>query len=245
MTHICVSRLTIIGLGYGLSPERHRAIIWTNVGILLMGPSLTNRRDTLIEILIFPFTTMRLKVSPAKWRPFRLGLNVLMITVPYRWLIICYRFIKPYFQIPNGALFLPETHILTYFIEVIHTSIVFPTYVMNNLHSWCSEFFSIIKTFIPQSFSLVRSYPRYTKPVYKQVWLPINRMVNIILINDQITKIFKCVFENVQHGSHTLILRKLRVAWYGVLCELVWKHCRQKLWCHKHNQACKAMLVWC
>ena len=35
--HICVSKLTIIGSGNGLLPERHQAIIQTNAGILLIG----------------------------------------------------------------------------------------------------------------------------------------------------------------------------------------------------------------
>ena len=38
MTHICVSKLTIIGSDNGLSPGRRQAIIWTNTGILLIGP---------------------------------------------------------------------------------------------------------------------------------------------------------------------------------------------------------------
>ena len=37
-THICISKLTIIGSDNGLSPGRCQAIIWTNAGILLMGP---------------------------------------------------------------------------------------------------------------------------------------------------------------------------------------------------------------
>ena len=38
MTHICVSKLTIIGSNNGLSPDRRLAIIWTNDGMLLIGP---------------------------------------------------------------------------------------------------------------------------------------------------------------------------------------------------------------
>ena len=38
MTHICVGNLTIIGSDNGLSPGRRQAIIWTNAGILLIGP---------------------------------------------------------------------------------------------------------------------------------------------------------------------------------------------------------------
>ena len=42
VTHICVSNLTIIGSVNGLSPWRYQAIIWTNPGILLIGPLGTN-----------------------------------------------------------------------------------------------------------------------------------------------------------------------------------------------------------
>ena len=52
MTHICVGKLTIIGSDNGLSPERRQAIIWTNAGILLIGPLGTNFSEILIEILI-------------------------------------------------------------------------------------------------------------------------------------------------------------------------------------------------
>ena len=40
--HICVGNLTIIGSDNGLSPGRRQAIIWTNAGILLIGPLGTN-----------------------------------------------------------------------------------------------------------------------------------------------------------------------------------------------------------
>ena len=77
MTHICVSKLTIIGSDNGLSPDRRQAIIWTNAGLLLIGPLGTNFSEILIEILTFSFKKMRLKVSSAKRRPFCLRLNVL------------------------------------------------------------------------------------------------------------------------------------------------------------------------
>ena len=77
VTHICVSKLTITGSNNGLSPDRHQAIIWTNAGLLLIGPLGTNFSEILIEILTFSFKKMRLKVSSAKQRPFCLGLNVL------------------------------------------------------------------------------------------------------------------------------------------------------------------------
>ena len=77
VTHICVSKLTIIGSDNGLLPDRRQAIIWTNAGLLLIGPLWTNFSEILIEILTFSFKKMRLKVSSAKRRPFCLGLNVL------------------------------------------------------------------------------------------------------------------------------------------------------------------------
>ena len=78
VTHICVSKLTIIGSDNGLSPDRCQAIIWTNDGILLIGPLETN----FCEIL-FSFKKMRLKVSSAKRRPSCLGLNVLKCLLLY------------------------------------------------------------------------------------------------------------------------------------------------------------------
>ena len=77
VTHICVGKLSIIDSDNGLSPVRRQAIIWTNAGMLLIGPLGTNFSEILIEILTFSFKKMRLKVSSAKWRPFCLGLNVL------------------------------------------------------------------------------------------------------------------------------------------------------------------------
>ena len=77
MTNICVSKLTIIGSDNGLSPGRRQAIIWTNVGILLIRPLGTNFSEMLIEIHTFSFKKIHLKMSSRKWRPFCPGLNVL------------------------------------------------------------------------------------------------------------------------------------------------------------------------
>ena len=77
VTHICVGKLTNIGSDNGLLPGRRQAIIWTNAGILLIGPLGTNFSEFLIVIHRFSFNKMHLKMSSAKWRPFCLGLNVL------------------------------------------------------------------------------------------------------------------------------------------------------------------------
>ena len=77
VTHKCVGNLTIIGSDNGLSPGRRQAIIWTNDGILLIGPLGTNFIEILVEIHIFSFKKVHLKLSSGNWRPFCLGLNVL------------------------------------------------------------------------------------------------------------------------------------------------------------------------
>ena len=70
VTHICVSRLTIISSDNCLSPVRRQAIIWTNADILVIGPLEINFSEILIEIYTFPFRKMHLKTSSGKWRPF-------------------------------------------------------------------------------------------------------------------------------------------------------------------------------
>ena len=80
MTHICVGNLTIIGSDNGLSPGRRQAITWINVGTLLIGPLGTNFSEMLIGIHTFSFKKIHLKMSSGKWRPIRLGLNML---IPY------------------------------------------------------------------------------------------------------------------------------------------------------------------
>ena len=78
LTHICVSKLTIIGSDNGFSPGRRQAIIWTNAEILLIRPLGANFSEILIEIYTILFKKIHLKVSSAKWRPFCLGLNELI-----------------------------------------------------------------------------------------------------------------------------------------------------------------------
>ena len=78
VTHICVSKLTIIGSDNDLSPGRRQAIIWANARILLIGPLGTNFSELIIEIYIFSLRKMHLKMSSGKRRPSCLGLNVLI-----------------------------------------------------------------------------------------------------------------------------------------------------------------------
>ena len=77
VTHICVSKLTIIVSDNGLLLVQPQAIIWINAGILLIRTLGTNLCEILSEIHAFSFKKMHFKMSSAKWRPFCLGLNVL------------------------------------------------------------------------------------------------------------------------------------------------------------------------
>ena len=81
VTHICVCNLTIISSDNGLSPGRRQAITWTNVGILWIVPLGTNFSEMSIEIHTFSFNKIQLKMLSGKWRPFCLGLNVLMASL--------------------------------------------------------------------------------------------------------------------------------------------------------------------
>ena len=64
VTHICVSKLTIIGSDNGLSPGRRQAIIWTNAGILLIGALGTNVSE--IRIKIHTFYLKKMQMSSEK-----------------------------------------------------------------------------------------------------------------------------------------------------------------------------------
>ena len=72
---------TIICSDNGLSSDRRQTIIWTNAGILLIGPLGTHCNEILIEIHIFSIKKMHLKMSSGKCRLLCLGLN--MLTDPF------------------------------------------------------------------------------------------------------------------------------------------------------------------
>ena len=89
VTHICSGKLTSIGSDNCLSPGRHKAIIWINAGLLLIGPLGTNFSEILIEINTFSFKKIHLKMLSGKWQPFCFGLNVLT-----HWCVIIHKFIS-------------------------------------------------------------------------------------------------------------------------------------------------------
>ena len=82
--HICVSKLTNIGSDNGLSFGRCQVTVWTNAGILSIGPLGTNFSEKLIEIYIFSFKKMHLLMSSGNCPPFCVCLNVLTIDISYK-----------------------------------------------------------------------------------------------------------------------------------------------------------------
>ena len=81
VTHICIRKQTTTASDKGLFPGRCQAIIWTNAGILLIGPLGTNFSETLVQIHICSFKKMHLKMLSGQWPPFCLGLNVLIFSI--------------------------------------------------------------------------------------------------------------------------------------------------------------------
>ena len=80
VTHICVCYLTIIGSDNGLSPDWRQAIIWTNAGILLIGPLGASFSEIVIEIHTFSlknvFENIVWKMAAFLSRPQCVALNV-------------------------------------------------------------------------------------------------------------------------------------------------------------------------
>ena len=77
--HIGVSKLIIVGSDNGLSSGQRQATIWTNDGILLIGPLGTNFIEIRCDIHTFSFKKMHLKMSSVKWCQFCPTLNVLTL----------------------------------------------------------------------------------------------------------------------------------------------------------------------
>ena len=102
VTHIWVSKLTNVDSDNGLSPGRQQAIIWTNAGILLIGPLGTNFSE--IVIGKSSFKKMHFKVSSERCRPFCLGLNVSIKEAPstcFVSLYVIHRWGDPYLDCAN------------------------------------------------------------------------------------------------------------------------------------------------
>ena len=70
-----------MGSDNGLAPGRRQAIIRINAGILLIEHIRTIFNETLIETQTFSFKKMHFKMSSGEYRPFCLGLNVLIVPI--------------------------------------------------------------------------------------------------------------------------------------------------------------------
>ena len=69
VTHICVSKLTIIGSDKGLLSGQCQTIIWMNAGILLIRPLAKNLNEILIEIHTFSFKKILWKMAAILSQP--------------------------------------------------------------------------------------------------------------------------------------------------------------------------------
>ena len=67
VTHICFSRLTIIGSHNGLSPGRRQTTIWSNAGIVLIRPLRTRFSKTSIETHTFSFMLLCSTICARVW----------------------------------------------------------------------------------------------------------------------------------------------------------------------------------
>ena len=140
MMHICVGNLTIIGSDNGLSPGRRQAIIWTNAGILLIGPLGTNFSEILIEIHTFSFNKMHLKMSSTKWRPFCPGLNVLILWSLVAWWQQGPRHQQPRHQQPRywhiGPGMLQSPHQKSYIVWVRLSGVLLSIHWKLHIYVW-------------------------------------------------------------------------------------------------------------
>ena len=66
MTHIYISKLTIIGSDKGLAPEWRQAITWTSIGVLLIWALGANFKEIWIKIHAFSFKKIHFKMLSGK-----------------------------------------------------------------------------------------------------------------------------------------------------------------------------------
>ena len=78
-TYICVNKRGHHWFRYWLVAFRRQAIIWTNAGLLSIGPLRTYFTEILIKIQQISLKKVHLKISYAKWRPSCLGLSLLKV----------------------------------------------------------------------------------------------------------------------------------------------------------------------
>ena len=92
--------LATIGSDNGLSPVQCQAIIQTNIGLLLIEPLGTNFSKISVEINQFSYFKMHLKMSSAKWWPYCICLNVLILDHP-NWVAVIWRHFHGIFSLDS------------------------------------------------------------------------------------------------------------------------------------------------
>ena len=88
VTHVCVSKLTIIASDNSLSPGRWHSIIWTNVGILLIRTLETNLKRTsyvFIKKDVFEDVICDMLQCFKSHRPNGFNVSVPIIWLPYHY----------------------------------------------------------------------------------------------------------------------------------------------------------------
>ena len=86
--HLCISKSGHHWSDNGLLPTQHQAIIWTNVGLLKIGPLET----IFSEIWMYKqssYNTINFNMSSVKWRQFCLRLIVYLYLYLYLYLMSC------------------------------------------------------------------------------------------------------------------------------------------------------------
>ena len=77
-THICASKLGAIDSDNGLSPVRCQVIIWTNAGLIPIGPLGSYLSEIVIKAIFIQEKAVEMS---AKQKPFHPGFNVLIIII--------------------------------------------------------------------------------------------------------------------------------------------------------------------
>ena len=145
---------------------RRQAIIWTNVGILLIGHLRTNFSEMLIEICIFSFKKMHLKMSSGKRRLFCIGLNVLSSAI---------YFLQPQSHVllwPYGSRVSRDIQ-----AKIFHSGPNWPFNKVTFLIPYCTHSFSVVKMWCRicefeyingEWYGYNRNSKRYRRPLYQQ-----------------------------------------------------------------------------
>ena len=148
MTHICIGKQTIIVSDNGLSPGWHQAIIWTNAGILLIGPLWTNFNEILVQMEAFLLKRILLKMLSVICCSFCLGLSVLMglHCIMFHWMSMqCKCIVVLFSTFPLGKaplLFIPTYHycnwpnVLLLFFTLF---VIYTPYIMTVMPIHCMQ----------------------------------------------------------------------------------------------------------